>query len=84
MKDDMWPKVHNLIVGLRQVQHVFVRADMALTMTQIVTWAALLAVPAVIVQRARRRRAHHALVGAGDDKAPGYENPTSDDVAHHD
>jgi hypothetical protein len=84
MKDDMWPKVHNLIVRLRQVQHVFVRADMALTMTQIVTWAALLAVPAVIVPRARRRRAHHALAGAGDDKAPGYENPTFDDVTHHD
>ena len=84
MKDDMWPKVHNLIARLRHVQHVFVRADMTLAMTQIVTWAALLAVPAVIVQRARRRRAHHALVGAGDDKAPGYENPTSEDIAHHD
>jgi hypothetical protein len=84
MKDDVWPKVHNLIVRLRHVQHVFVRADMALTMTRIVTWAALLAVPAVMVQRARRRRAHRALVGAGDDKAPGYENPTSDNVAHRD
>ena len=34
--------------------------------------------------RLRRRRAHHALAGAGDDKAPGYENPTSEDIAHHD
>jgi hypothetical protein len=84
MKDDMWPKVHNLIDRLRHLQHVSVRANMALTMTQIATWAALLAVPAVIVQRARRRRAHHALAGAGDDKAPGYENPTSDNVAHRD
>jgi hypothetical protein len=25
MKDDMWPKVHNLIVRVPQVQHVFVR-----------------------------------------------------------
>ena len=55
----MWPKVHNLIVRVRQVQHVFVRTDMALTMIHIDTWAALLAVPAVIVQRACRRRAHH-------------------------
>ena len=84
MKDDMWPKVHNLIVRLRHVQQVFVRANMALTLIQIASWAALLAVPAVMVQRARRRRAHHALAGAGDDKAPGYENPTSDDIAHHD
>ena len=84
MKDDMWSKAHNLVVRLRHVQIVFVRANMALTMTQIATWAALLAVLAVIVHRARRRRAHHALAGAGDDKAPGYENPTSDDVAHHD
>ena len=84
MKDDRWSKAHNLIVRLRHAQHVFVRTNMALTMTQIATWAALLAVAAVIVQRARRRRAHHALVGAGDDKAPGYENPTSDDIAHRD
>jgi hypothetical protein len=84
MKDDMWSKVHNLIVRLRQVQHVFVRANMALTLIQIASWAALLAVPAVMVQRARRRRVHHALAGAGDDKAPGHENPTSDDIAHHD
>jgi hypothetical protein len=85
MKDDMWSsKVRNLIVRLHQVQHVFVRADMALTVIQLASWAALLAVPAVMVQRARRRRAHHALPGAGDDKAPGYENPTSDDIAHHD
>jgi hypothetical protein len=82
MKDDMWSKAHNLIVRLRHVQHVFVRADMALTLIQMASWAAILAVPAVMVQRARRRRAHHALAGAGDDKAPGYENPTSDDIAH--
>jgi hypothetical protein len=54
------------------------------TWIQIASWAVLLAVPAVMVQRARRRRAHHALAGAGDDKAPGYENPTSDETAHHD
>jgi hypothetical protein len=56
----------------------------ACTWIQIGSWAVLLAVAAVMVQRARRPRAHHALAGAGDDKAPGYENPTSDDVAHHD
>jgi hypothetical protein len=72
------------MVRVRHVQHLFVRANTASTLIQIASWAALLAVPAVMVQRARRRRARHALAGAGDDKAPGYENPTSDDIAHHD
>jgi hypothetical protein len=84
MKDDMWSKFHHLIVRVRHVQHVFVRANMALTLIQIASWGALLAVPAVMVQRTRRRRVHHALAGAGDDKALGYEYPTSDDIAHHD
>ncbi|TPG28100.1 hypothetical protein [Mycolicibacterium hodleri] len=49
---------------------------MVLTRTDAVFWVAVAAAVAAVVLRARRS-AQPALAGAGDDKPPGYENPTT-------
>lgn len=62
------------------------RANLVRTLAPIVLGTAALAVAVAVVWRVHRRRmAQAALPGAGDDKPPGYENPTTPvQIAGHD
>jgi hypothetical protein len=63
---------------------VVIRANPALGLLQAALWAALIAIPLMVVLRARRDRVHHPQAGPGDDKPPGFENPTPLDITGHD
>ena len=76
-------KTRCLLGGVRRVRRMAVQADVTLTLVPVVLWAAMIFVPAVIPVGSRRRSAHSALAGPGDDKPAGYENPTPDDVTGH-
>jgi hypothetical protein len=77
-------KVRPLPARVREMRAVVVRTNTSLSLLQAAFWAALIAIPLIVVLRARRRRAHHPLAGPGDDKPPGYENPTPLDTTGHD
>jgi hypothetical protein len=77
-------KARGLRARVREMRAVVVRADTSLSLLQAAFWAALIAIPLIVVLRARRRRAHHPLAGPGDDKPPGYENPTPLDTTGRD
>lgn len=67
--------------GIGRLRRVVVRGEVGVTVIDVVFWVALTAVAAGVILRARRRSARPALAGAGDDKPPGYENPTPDEIA---
>ena len=75
--------MRTLVAGVGRNRRFAVRADSTLTLTPVAFWAAVISVAAVIITRSRRRSARPALAGPGDDKPPGYENPTPDDVTGH-
>lgn len=50
-----------------------------LTLTRLALWVAVTAVAVGVIVRVRRPT-QPALAGAGDDKPPGYENPTTTGV----
>ena len=76
-------KTRTLSGGVRHIQRLAVRTDATLTLTPVVFWVVVISVAAVIIERLRRRSARPALAGPGDDKPPGYENPTPEDVTGH-
>jgi hypothetical protein len=76
-------KTRTLLAALRRIRRLAVRADATLTLAPVVFWVAVISIAAVIIAKLRRRSARPALAGPGDDKPPGYENPTADDVTGH-
>jgi hypothetical protein len=69
-----------LLRDVSRLRRVVLRGEMALTLAPVVLWVAAVAVAAVVMLRAYRRREHSgAGVGAGDDKPAGYENPAPHD-----
>lgn len=65
---------------VRRVRRVVAGGEVAMTRIDVVFWVALTAVATGVILRARRS-APPTLAGAGDDKPPGYENPTPHDLA---
>ena len=65
---------------VRRLRRIVVLGDLALSVTPVVVGAVLITGAGLVVLRAYRgRAARPPLAGAGDDKPPGFENPTSDD-----
>jgi hypothetical protein len=67
--------MRTLFTRLGRIRRALVWADAAATLAQALFWVALIAYPAAIVLRARRRNTHTALPGVGDDTPAGYEIP---------
>lgn len=73
-------KGRTLFRGMRRIRRVLMGVDAAMTVVPVISWVALIAISVVVIVRARRS-AQPPMVGPGDDKPPGYENPTPDDIA---
>mgnify|MGYP007035404881 CR=1 FL=1 len=74
-------KGRTLFRGMRRIRRVLMGVDAAMTVVPVISWVALIAISVVVIVRAARRSAQPPMVGPGDDKPPGYENPTPDDIA---